>query len=203
MKLKDRVRLLRSHGLKSTPAAIWDQQFKAGQWDFLGKFTEVPRNAVVGGYCRLASSNPAILDVGCGTGVLQTWLGSGGYAEYVGVDLSAAAIDQAQARANANTHFAVSAGESYTPDRTFDVIVFNESLCYMVDPVSVVRWYSRFLTETGRYVISLWDCREGWNVWRTCKRELIVLDETRVVRSDASWRIRSCRPIGIQKNPAG
>lgn len=188
------AKLIRSNGLKPLPASVWDQEFGSGHWNWLGGLTEMPRNAVIAGYYRSLGASGTILDVGCGAGVLQPLLQAVGYKRYLGVDLSTAAIEQAQERVNQTTFFQAAAAESFTTPERFDLIIFNETLYYMNDPVNVIQRYSQYLAPGGKYVISLWFCREHFRVWRACKPRLDVLDETRVVRNDASWRIRLCTP---------
>jgi len=188
------AKLIRSNGLKPIPASVWNHEFGSGQWDWLGGLTEMPRNAVIAGYYRTLGATGTILDVGCGAGVLQPLLHSVGYERYLGVDLSTTAIEQAQGRVNQTTRFEAADAGSFMPPERFDVIVFNEMLYYMADPASVLHRYSQYLAPGGKYIISLWLCREYFRVWRACKPELKVLDETRVVRNHASWRVRLCTP---------
>ncbi len=188
------AKLFRSNGLKPIPALVWDQEFGSGQWDWLGGLTEMPRNAVIAGYYRSLGASGAILDVGCGAGVLQPMLDSVGYERYLGVDLSKTAIEQAQGRVTPTTRFETANAESFMPPERFDVIIFNETLFYMSDPANMLQRYSQYLTPGGKYIISLWLCREYFRVWRDCKPKLKVLDDTRVVRNNASWRVRLCTP---------
>ena len=192
--LSVKARLLRKDGLKPTAASVWDQEFQAGQWDFLADISEVGRYAVVAGYHQIAAAHETVLDVGCGAGLLQPWLRRAGYQAYLGIDLSAEAIGRAQAGADEATRFEAANAEAFVPPRAFDVIIFNEMLYYMVDPVGVLRRYGEHLTPEGTFIVSLWDSRESVRTWAKCRRALTVLDETRVVRPDLSWRIRLCRP---------
>ncbi len=189
-----KARLIRKDGLIPTAARVWDQEFVSGRWDYLGKVGEMPRYAVIAGYYRASPANDTVLDVGCGTGILQPWLERVGYGLYRGVDLSVTAIEQAQRCANQTTHFEVANAETYVPPRTFDVIIFNEMLYYMTDPVRELRRYSQYLAPKGTYIISLWECRESWRVWHKCRTRLTLLDETRIGRGGLSWRIRLCQP---------
>jgi 2-polyprenyl-3-methyl-5-hydroxy-6-metoxy-1,4-benzoquinol methylase len=192
--LRMKATLKGNNGLKPTDAAVWDREFGAGHWDFLSSRNEMPRYAVITGYHLGLAPNATILDMGCGAGILQPWLEQAGYKQYTGVDLSAAAIEQAQARVNHTTRFITANAETYAPTETFDLVIFNEMLYYMTDPVRVLRRYSQYLTPKGTYIISLWQCRESWRVWQKCKTSLTLLDETRVDRNGASWLIRLCKP---------
>jgi len=163
-----KARLKGGDGLRPTSADVWDREFALGQWNFMSDLAEVPRYAVIAGYIATCGSRQSILDVGCGPGLLQPWLARVGYDDYLGIDLSAVAIHTAEARANATTRFQPADAESFSPPHTFDIIIFNEMLYYMRDPAAVLRRYGRYLTPEGRFVISLWHCRESWRTWRAC-----------------------------------
>ena len=48
-----------------------DGQYKNGTWDYLWSIGELARFSVVAGYCRFLRPGGAILEIGCGEGVLQ------------------------------------------------------------------------------------------------------------------------------------
>jgi 2-polyprenyl-3-methyl-5-hydroxy-6-metoxy-1,4-benzoquinol methylase len=194
MPLALRAKLTKGAGLKPTPARIWNQEFASGRWDYLANLAEMPRYAVIAGYHRTAPVNKTVLDVGCGIGLLQPWLQQAGYERYLGIDLSAQAIDQAKVRADDKTRFEAAEAESFVPPQSFDLIILNEMLYYMVNAPTFLQRYSQYLNDGGAYIVSLWDCVESVRVWNQCKAGLTVLDETRIVRTDLSWRVRLCRP---------
>ena len=188
-----KARIKRRKELTPTPAAVWNQEFGAGKWDFLGSAAEMPRYAVIAGYFGALPENPAVLDVGCGAGLLQPWLKRIGYARYLGIDLSETAIVRAQAQADAQTRFEAADAESFVLPETFDVIILNEMLYYMADPVGMLRRYAAHLRRDGVFILSLWDCRESVRAWNASRKVLAVLDEARVAHAHLSWRIRVCR----------
>ena len=154
----------------------------------------MPRYAVIAGYLRADAAQRTILDVGCGTGVLQPWLSSVGYERYRGVDLSSTAINEAQRRANETTSFEAADAAIYKYDGTFDIIIFNEMLYYLTDPAGTIHHFSKLLAPGGKFIISLFHSRESWQVWRRCRTSLTLLDETRVDHAGVSWRVRLCQP---------
>ena len=192
--LSVRARINRQNGLKAVSASVWNQEFGAGKWDFLGSAREMPRYAVIAGYFGAGSGRRSVLDVGCGAGLLQPWLKRFGYARYLGIDLSDTAIETAQALADPETRFEAADAESFVPPAPFDVIIFNEMLYYMHDPVAMLGRYAEKLASDGIFIVSLWECRESVRAWSKVRGALEVLDETSVVRTGVSWRIRVCRP---------
>jgi len=182
------------HKDESRPASVWDDEFGSGAWRYLEGAAEMPRYAVIAGYLRADTARRTILDVGCGAGALQPWLSSVGYKHYRGVDLPATAINEAQQRANETTSFEAADAATYKPDGAFDIIIFNEMLYYLTNPVGTIHHYSKSLTPGGKFIISLYHSRESWQVWRKCRASLTLLDETRIDHAGMSWRVRLCQP---------
>ncbi len=187
---------LRGNGLRPFSAAEWDAQYGAGRWDYLAEMTEAPRHGVITAYYSSLTGCRSALDVGCGAGVLQSWLRRIGCDRYVGIDLSKVAIELARQQADGTTDFAVADAGSFVPPQDFDAIIFNEMLYYLPDPVAVVQRFARYLTANGAFIVSLWECRESRAVWRRIGPGLRLLDQTKVVRRDSTWHVRLCRPAG-------
>jgi len=66
-----------------------------------------------------------------------------GLARYVGVDLSSAALQRAQAFGLSGCEFVRGDFETWLPTERFDVVVFNESIGYARDPAATVRRFFR------------------------------------------------------------
>jgi len=116
---------------------------------------ELPRYGVTLAYCQRFKPGGSILDVGCGEGMLQDRLCPQSYSRYVGVDISGVAIERASVRQSEKAAFVQADAGTYTPDETFDVIVFNECVYYFDDPLALVRRYEAFLREDGIFIISM------------------------------------------------
>ena len=50
---------------------VLDCEYKSGSWDYLRGPEELPRFSIVAGYCHHFRPNSAILEIGCGEGILQ------------------------------------------------------------------------------------------------------------------------------------
>ena len=74
------------------------------------------------GYCYYWKLNPAILDVGCGQGILHEKLNIGSYSSYKGIDISSEAILQAAHKIDHNTDFQVANILDFRTKELFDVI---------------------------------------------------------------------------------
>jgi 2-polyprenyl-3-methyl-5-hydroxy-6-metoxy-1,4-benzoquinol methylase len=179
--LVDRSR--RSDGLLQ-PAQTWDAQYAAGRWDFLAQLSELSRFSVLAGYMWHLKPGGAVLDVGCGQGVLQRRLTSSCYSRYVGIDVSGSAIALAREQQDERSTFLAADCEDYFPAEQFDVIVFNEVLCCLRDPLRTVQRYSQSLSPGGLLLVSMCTAARGSAtiLWRL-KRAYTTVDEVRLAHS--------------------
>ena len=192
--LVDRGR--RSDGLLQS-AQTWEAQYAAGRWDFLAELSELARFSILGGYICHLKPGGTVLDTGCGQGVLLRRLPRSCYSRYVGIDLSGSAISVAQEQANEHSRFLVANCEEYSPAEHFDVIVFNEVLCCLRDPLRTVERYARSLNPGGLLLVSLCTAARGSaTVLRRLKQAYATVDEVRVVHCGrkVSWVCTALRP---------
>ena len=91
--------LLRRMGLgkMQTPVAApqWEEEYKTGKWGYLYDVEEIAHYMVIVGYVLYGSPRPVVLDVGCGHGRLAKLMQLAAFSQYVGIDLSSRAIEQA------------------------------------------------------------------------------------------------------------
>jgi 2-polyprenyl-3-methyl-5-hydroxy-6-metoxy-1,4-benzoquinol methylase len=194
-RLSDRGR--RSDGLLQT-AQTWDAQYAAGRWDFLAELPELARFSILAGYICHLKPGAAVLDTGCGQGALLRRLPQASYSKYVGIDVSASAITVAERALNERSTFLAADCEAYSPAQHFDVIVFNEVLCCLRDPLRTVERYARSLNPGGLLLVSLCTAARGSTtiLWQL-KRAYAVVDEVRVVHGarKVSWICIALRPV--------
>jgi 2-polyprenyl-3-methyl-5-hydroxy-6-metoxy-1,4-benzoquinol methylase len=171
-------------------AQTWEAQYAAGRWDFLAELSELARFSVLAGYICHLKPGGKVLDTGCGQGVLLRRLPVSCYSRYVGIDVSGSAISVAQAHGNERSTFLAADCEEYSPAEQFDVIVFNEVLCCLRDPLHTVERYARSLNPGGLLLVSLCTAGRGTaTVLRGLKRAYATVDEVRVVHGGrkVSW----------------
>lgn len=145
-------------------AADSEKRYASGRWDYLADVSEAHRYSLIMG-CADCYTSPerAVLDVGCGEGILQRRMA---YGRYVGVDVNSEAIRRAQPRGDTKTEFHVAPGESFKPTGLFDVIVFNESLYYIPQPLRVFEHYRQFLQPTGVMIVCNFQTNLARRIWQ-------------------------------------
>jgi SAM-dependent methyltransferase len=178
------------------PRDTWEEQYREHGWDFLRQGDEQARYALVA--CALWRHRPggAVLDLGCGAGLLRDWLRPLGGGRYVGVDLSREAIVEARARALAGESFVVAAVEDYAPAESFDAVVFNESLYYLDDPIAGARRTIAWLTPGGILLVSMFDTPRAAAIARGLDRRLALRTRWRLSQRRGGWTISVYQPAG-------
>lgn len=135
----------------SQAGAHWDDQYESGYGKLMERDCERARYRALGEIVAALPKRSSLLDVGCGIGTMADYLPA---LDYTGVDVSRTALSVAQSR-HAGT-FICAAAESFQPERTFDVILFNETLYYFEGPVEHLARYGEFLSQGGTLVVSIW-----------------------------------------------
>lgn len=187
----------RGKGDTPIPKTLWEHQYEAGHWDFLHTLGELGRFSVLVGYLHELKPNGAVLDIGCGEGLLFKRLQTTSCSQYLGLDISAAAIEKA--RVMGTGHFICTDAEHFVPTDTYDVIIFNESLYYFLDPVATVVRYTSALRPDGIMIVSTFlSSRRGRAILRALKRKFAVFDETSIAHAAQRWTCSVLAP-----SPAG
>lgn len=105
-----------------------------------------------------------VLDVGCGTGILEERLVSlNPYVEIVGVDPSSRMLVQSEAKfiEKTNVTFIQSSAESLPfEDEAFDLVLSASAMHYFEDPAGALGEMCRVLVAGGRLTVVDW-CRES------------------------------------------
>lgn len=181
---------------QQTARSSWDAEFARGHWDYLRGSSEIARYGIIASFCHCYSTGGAILDLGCGEGILRRHVNLDHFEHYLGVDLSLDAISKASHRdGDTRTRFEVSDVEAFQPEQRFDVIVFNEMLYYLDDPLAVIRKYQQALNPSGVFVISMFDMLKSRKIWQSLDAEHRLLESSRAVNQGGhSWTVRVYQP---------
>lgn len=180
-----------SRGFGDSPKANkegWDAQYSDGAWDYIRK-EEARYEAIVDSIVQFGAGG-SILDVGCGEGILLQHMQARNlaYQRYIGVDISEVAVARL-AHLNDSRHWFVQGdGDTYEPAGRFDVIVFNESLYYLQDPMRALRRYFFALESGGVILVSTYTAsRRSLAILRDAKKQFNVVYEKKTAQGGMSW----------------
>lgn len=173
-----------------------DSDYAHGKWDYLRGIGELGRFSILVGYCHFLKPGGRILEIGCGEGILQERLDPARYSRYVGIDISAEAVQRAAA--NAKATFLCADAAVWQPEEVFDLVVFNECLEYFDDPLAVVRRYEPALAPGGAFLVSMFtgvETARTLRIWRWLESVYAVADSTRVTnKAGISWILKVLKP---------
>ncbi len=192
-RIRDKILRMKAYRPTLFSASEWDSQFQSGRWDYLDSVEELAHHSIIAGYFTKFGPEKSLLDVGCGTGVLGSLLPTG--TRYVGIDISTSAISRAKLAASAGSNFLVADAEDYVPAEKFGMIVFNESLYYLREPVQSMRHIAGSLQQSGVMVVSMYVNPNTKHLWRAIGAAFATLDEVVVENSRGTrWRVRLISP---------
>lgn len=182
------------------PVERWEEQFKSGRWKQLDSLDEYFRYMIIIGYLHRLWNTPSVLDVGCGHGSLLRRIEDLGLHVqcYHGIDISLTAIEQAKPLEREGVTFEVVDVERWVPPRTYDVIVFNESLYYLSDPISSLQSFARNVAQDGGFIVSM--CRSGNHhvIWK--KIEALFPERHRCTVENRQGSVADIKVMGIPKH---
>lgn len=168
-------------------AAEWTAAYEAGSLAYYGDVPELGRYGAILGYLAwFSASRPggpvSILDGGCGTGLLRRRLEGWSLSRYVGIDVSEPAVATATAAGHARSQFLVAelGDVAALGLGRFDVVVLNEVLYYLADPVPVLAGLGAVVEPDGLVVVSMWRHPGDRALWRTVDRALRLVDRVEV-----------------------
>lgn len=173
-----------------------DREYADGVWDYLADIEELPRFSAIIGYCQYYKKSPAILELGCGEGLLQQRMCSSAYEIFVGVDISPEAIKRATRNGFDRSRFIAADASVFVPDGRYDIIIFNDVLNYFSYPTQQIKRYAESLRKDGILIAGIY--ANHWHSVQICKmidRHFDLLSESIVMnRNGVEWNIKVFRP---------
>lgn len=171
----------------------WNKQYKKGRWENLKGEKESVRYQTIVGYAeRYGNSNPDILDLGSGEGVLLDYFNTEHISSFEGMDFSSVSIEKANRSNRAKATFVCEDLHNYKPKSNYDIVVLNEAFYYIhvTKKKEVLDTLKKHLKPNGIIIVSIY--REGLGCWEYFKNEQFKeLDFTTVTTNEAKtyWKI--------------
>ena len=165
----------------------WNYKYAIGKWDYMGKESE--RYLTIANFIKDTNlKNIKILDLGCGYGTLYEFLDEDDILEYIGVDLSDTAIIIAKKKKYKKAKFIVADIQNIEIEKKFDIIIFNEVLYYLDNPLlNVIKFQKNFITK-GNYIFSFYGERDDLKIELEKYYKLL---ESKIIKKDSksNWGI--------------
>lgn len=179
---------------RRTAQSRWDERWADPAFYATYRVDELAHYSILAGYQKELKRGGSVLDVGCGDGILRAHLHADAFTRYVGIDFQEA-VARALARADERTAFSASDMRLYAPDQRFDVIVFNESLYYVEEPIAELRRYAAFLVGDGLFLVSMHRKPRSEAIWRDIGAAFDMIDRVTVAnRAGVEWMLGAFRP---------
>jgi trans-aconitate methyltransferase len=176
-------------------AAIADREYDSGAWSHFHSAAEQPRQEAVVNYIAATHPDPAILDIGCGSGRLAQLLQAQSFHRYVGLDFSASGLAEARALKLPKCEFIEGDFATWRPTEKFHLIVFNECVGYAHDPGSLVASFVPWLASEGAVIVSHYRSGHWASIWRRIERHVQPVAALTVANDVGQiWDIKLLRP---------
>jgi 2-polyprenyl-3-methyl-5-hydroxy-6-metoxy-1,4-benzoquinol methylase len=131
-----------------------DAHYKNGDWSSMRSFADAGRYGVLAEWIRRLAPQGPILDIGSGDGLLLEALARLDL-EYLGVDFARETVDAMQQRfGGVKRRFELGEASTYVPSHRYPIILFNDMLYYMEEPVRHVKRLAAFLESDGTIIVA-------------------------------------------------
>ena len=186
--------LIERLGGKRTAQHRWDERWADPRFYSEYRLDELAHYSVLAGYVKTLKPGATVLDVGCGDGILRSHFSDDAFSTYLGIDFPEA-IARAAKRMDDQTSFQAIDMRAFTTSERFEVIVFNESLYYVNDPIAELRRYSHFLRRGGIFLVSMHRKPRSERIWRDIGATFEMLDRVTIAnRRGVEWILGAFQP---------
>jgi SAM-dependent methyltransferase len=134
----------------------FDAKYRRGDWNFTGESSDELPSTVL----RRARGGDLLI-LGCGSACILASFKPGAFSSVLGVDLSEEAIRLARRFANGNISFSVGDMTMFQCPKSYDVILFSESLNYVPSSrqLGLLKRLSDHLKPGGAFIVTLAQAR--------------------------------------------
>lgn len=128
------------------------ETYESGGYEYFADLDELARYSVVRGYVSRFGKGAAIIDIGCGPGLLRPHIDGVEFRSYLGVDPVAEVIEAARTLEDERTSFSVADGTDAALGQ-FDLVTVVEVIYCSPDPAALIANAHERLAPGG-YLIS-------------------------------------------------
>lgn len=174
--------------------SIWEKQFDDGFWDYLYGEQEQEHYRYIS-TCSV-SWEKRILDIGCGQGVLYSYLTKEiASVDYLGIDIASKAIELAK-RKFPGARFRQLDFQYRNLNEKFDLIIFNETLYYFNQPLKTIeKCIKQNLNPHGVLIISMCDFRGHDKIWEKLRSHYHFLSFKEITNEKKQrWKVAEIKP---------
>lgn len=187
----------------------WESRYTEGKLDFLDRPHEQLRHAVIG--CLISQhARGEVIDLGCGRGHQLMWLRAADVTRYVGVDVSATALEGFPASSIPVEKVVCSIENYHPPRRAAGALICAEALYFVANPAGCLKRIANELESLDAIVVSLVvpsESKPNWRkdvdfVWGALAASgWPLLDRVRVSSSAAgiAWDVAIYRPGALAR----
>jgi SAM-dependent methyltransferase len=162
-------------------------------WQRLRGQSETARYRAVRRVTERYAREGFVLDIGCSQGILQEGLT---YGRYLGVDNCEQSVLLARPKCDRSTQFVCANGSDFVADQPPNVVVMNEVIYYLPDPIAAVEHHARRLARGGVVIVSIY--ARTWSSRRLLRvlGARLELVESNLIRSGhLAWIVAVYRPF--------
>ena len=169
----------------------WEKEYAVGRWNYLHEPAEAERYEVVLDFVyHYLQGNRAILEIGCGEGILQSRMRPGVYSRFLGIDISHVAIRKAARMKDPVTEYRAGDMDTYVPPGKYAMIIFNEVLYYSTDPLQTARRYLPYLEAGGHLLFSLNETPRSLEIIQNLEKAFPLVAEKRTINKRGAWHCK-------------
>lgn len=173
--LKGILYLVTRFGSENARKLALDGYYESGKWDY---FESTHSEEVIASLEKYLNKG-ALLDMGCGPGIVSSLLDPDSYSYYLGVDASEEAINRANARATENKRFICRDFQGVDfGQEVFSVILFEESLYYLSSGhVDYCQKLKKHLLPGGVFIVTVADPKRYASLLSSIRGAFNILED--------------------------
>jgi 2-polyprenyl-3-methyl-5-hydroxy-6-metoxy-1,4-benzoquinol methylase len=162
-------------------------------WQRLRERSEAARYEAVRSMTERYARDGFVLDIGCSQGILQEGLR---YGRYLGVDNCEQSVLLTRSKCDECTQFVCADGSKFVADQPPNVVVMNEVIYYLPDPIAAVEHHAHRLAPGGVVIVSIyartWSSRR---LLRDIAARLELLESKLITSGHLAWTVAVYRPL--------